>query len=114
MWKWRVGHFTVIDGNEAGVDLVLIQRFLLSYVYHVVLMLNENLSSIISIRKQMRSASKQGQTQPHIHLQTKVLSPQLLNGILSVVQFCFSSSTSRLYDAGNLHHIASVEGRFQG
>ena len=31
--------FTVTGGNEAGVDLVLIQPFLLYYVNHVVLML---------------------------------------------------------------------------
>ena len=34
-----VAHFTVTDGNEAGVDLVLIQPFLLYYLNHVVLML---------------------------------------------------------------------------
>ena len=33
------GHFAVTGGNEAGVDLVLIQPFLLYYVNHVVLML---------------------------------------------------------------------------
>ena len=32
-------YFTVTGGNEAGVDLVLIQPFLLCYVNHVVLML---------------------------------------------------------------------------
>ena len=35
----RIGHFTVADGNDTGVDLVLIQPFLLSYLNHVVLML---------------------------------------------------------------------------
>ena len=35
----RIGHFTVTDGNDIGVDLVLIQPFLLSYLNHVVLML---------------------------------------------------------------------------
>ena len=35
-------HFTVRGGNEAGVDLVLIQPFLLCYVNHVVLMLRES------------------------------------------------------------------------
>ena len=30
-WVVR-GHFTVIDGKEAGVDLALIQTFLLYYV----------------------------------------------------------------------------------
>ena len=35
----RIGHFTVTDGNDTGVDLVLIQPFLLSYLNHVVLVL---------------------------------------------------------------------------
>ena len=35
----RIGHFTVTDGNDTGVDLVLRQPFLLSYLNHVVLML---------------------------------------------------------------------------
>ena len=35
----RIGHFTVMDGSEAGVDLVLIQTFLLYYVNQVILML---------------------------------------------------------------------------
>ena len=34
-----IAHFTVTVGNEAGVDLVLIQPFLLYYVKHVFLML---------------------------------------------------------------------------
>ena len=34
-----IAHFTVTGGNEAGVDLVLIQPFLLYYVNHVVVML---------------------------------------------------------------------------
>ena len=34
-----IGHFTVVDGSEAGVDLVLIQTFLLYYVNQVILML---------------------------------------------------------------------------
>ena len=33
-----MGHFTVMDGREAGVDLVLIQTFLLYYVNQVTLM----------------------------------------------------------------------------
>ena len=36
---------TVIDGNEAGVDLVLIQLLLLSYVNHVVLTLTSILQA---------------------------------------------------------------------
>ena len=35
-----IAHFTITGGNEAGVDLVLIQPFLLFYVHHVVLMLS--------------------------------------------------------------------------
>ena len=35
-----IGHFTVIDGSEDDVDLVLIQTFLLYYVNQVRLMLN--------------------------------------------------------------------------
>ena len=35
-----MGHFTVMDGREAGVDLVLIQTFLLYYVNQVTLMLS--------------------------------------------------------------------------
>ena len=34
-----IAHFIVLDGNEGGVDLVLIQPLLLSYVNHVVLLL---------------------------------------------------------------------------
>ena len=34
-----MGHFTVIDGSEAGGELVLIQTFLLYYVNQVILML---------------------------------------------------------------------------
>ena len=34
-----IAHFTVAGENEAGVDLVLIQPFLLYYVTHVFLML---------------------------------------------------------------------------
>ena len=35
-----IAHFTITGGNETGVDLVLIQPFLLFYVHHVVLMLS--------------------------------------------------------------------------
>ena len=34
-----IGHFTVMDGSEAGVDLVLLQTFLHYYVNQVILML---------------------------------------------------------------------------
>ena len=35
-----IAHFTVTVGNEAGVDLVLIQPCLLCYVNHVFVILN--------------------------------------------------------------------------
>ena len=35
----RIGHFTVMDGSEAGVDLVLKPTLLLYYVNQVILML---------------------------------------------------------------------------
>ena len=38
--KLTIAHFTVTVGNEAGVDLVLIQPCLLYYVNHVFVILN--------------------------------------------------------------------------
>ena len=35
----QIGHFTVMYGTEAGLDLVLIQTFLLYHVNQVILML---------------------------------------------------------------------------
>ena len=59
-------HFTDIDGNEAGVDFVLIQRFLLYNInYHDVFMLTSIFQRNF-IRKQRRFLPKQGQPQPHI------------------------------------------------
>ena len=37
MSRGRIAHFTVSGGNEAGVDFVLIQPFLLCYANHVFL-----------------------------------------------------------------------------
>ena len=48
-----IGHFAVMDGSEAGIDLVLIQTFLLYHVNQVILMLTS-----ISITKQRRFVSK--------------------------------------------------------
>ena len=66
---YSTDHFTVTGGNEAGVDLVLIQPFLLYYVNHVILyMLSGILGyflSKISIRKGKRFVPKQVQPQPH-------------------------------------------------
>ena len=84
-----IAHFTVTGGNEAGVDLVLIQTgsgkilefwiqksvqtSLLWHVNHVFLML-----SVISMHKKWKEVvPKQGQPQPHIQLKARILSPQL-------------------------------------
>ena len=76
----RIVHFTVTGGNEAGVDLFLIQPFLLYYVNHVFLML-QCVTSVflvmISMTKGKRFVSKQGQPQPHVHSKATLLSPQL-------------------------------------
>ena len=64
-----IAHFTVTGGNKAGVDLVLLQPFLLYHINQVIL--------LISIRKGRRFVSKQGQPQPHIHSKARILSPQL-------------------------------------
>ena len=77
-----IGHFTVMYGTEAGVDLVLIQTFLLYHVNQVILMLTSIFHVHISITKQRRFVSNQGHRQPHIHSKAKVLSPQLKNGLL--------------------------------
>ena len=37
--SFLIGHFTVTDKSEAGVDLVLIQTFVLYYVNQVIFML---------------------------------------------------------------------------
>ena len=71
-----LAHFTVTGANEAGVDLVLIQPFLLYYVNHVVVMLTFFFSKI-SIRKRKRLVSKQGQPQSHVHSKARILRPQL-------------------------------------
>ena len=71
-----MAQFTVTGANEAGVDLVLIQPFLLYYVNHVVVMLTFFFNKI-SIRKRKRFVSKQGQPQPHVHSKARILAPQL-------------------------------------
>ena len=38
-YHWFIGQFTVMDGSEVRVDLVLIQTFLLYYENQVALML---------------------------------------------------------------------------
>ena len=72
-----IAHFTVTVANEAGVDLVLIQPFLLYYAKLVVVMLTSIFLSKISIRKGRRFVSKQGQPQPHVHSKARTPSPQL-------------------------------------
>ena len=46
-----MAHFTVSGGNEAGVDLVLIQPFLLSYAHHVVLTLTKIFQALFPLEK---------------------------------------------------------------
>ena len=43
--------FTVSCGNQAGVDLVLIQPFLLCYVHHVVLTLTKIFQALFPLEK---------------------------------------------------------------
>ena len=60
-----------MDESKADGDLVLIQTFLLYYVNQVILMLTsifQGHGNIISITKQRRFASKEGCSQPHMHL----------------------------------------------
>lgn len=73
-------HVTVTERYKAGIDLVLIQPFLLSHVNLVSFMLTSIFLSIF-IGKQRSFVSKQlGQTQLHIHSNARVLSPLMFNG----------------------------------
>ena len=47
-----IAHFTVKDGNEAGVDLVLIQPCLLYYVNHVFVILNSIFLAKFTLEKE--------------------------------------------------------------
>ena len=44
MHRQPIGHFTVIDGNEARADFVLIELFLLYYLNHYFLETNEHMN----------------------------------------------------------------------
>ena len=46
-----IAHFTVAGENEAGIDLVLIQPFLLYYVNHVFLMLTSIFKAKFTLEK---------------------------------------------------------------
>ena len=48
-----IAHFTVKGGNEAGVDLVLIQPFLLYYVNHIVVMLTSSFKQNLRKRREV-------------------------------------------------------------
>ena len=50
-----MAYFTVSGGNEAGVDLVLIQPFLLSYAHHVVLTLTKIFQALFPLEKDVGS-----------------------------------------------------------
>ena len=47
----KIAHCTVAGENEAGVDLVLIQPFLLYYVNHVFLMLTSIFEAKFTLEK---------------------------------------------------------------
>jgi len=72
----RIVHFTATAENEAGVDLVLIQPFLLYYVNHVVLMLSSIFKHNFH-KKRKRFVSKQDQLKPHVRSKARILSPQV-------------------------------------
>ena len=72
----RIVHFTVAAENEAGVDLVLIQPFLLHYVNHVALMLTRIFKHNFH-KNRKRFVSKQDQLKPHVHSKVRILSSQL-------------------------------------
>jgi len=62
-----------LNGTETGVDLVLIETFLLFLMNDAVLMLiSRNLVSEVCL-----FVSKQGQLQPHFHSRARQLRPQL-------------------------------------
>ena len=52
--KEPIDHYTVTGGNEAGVDVILIQPFLLYYVNHVL----RYILNIIFIRKGKRFVTR--------------------------------------------------------
>ena len=72
----RIVHFTVTAENEARVDLVLIQPFLLYYVNHVALMLTSIFKHNFH-KKRKRFVSKQDQLKPHVLSKAGILNPQL-------------------------------------
>ena len=74
--------------GEAGVDLVLIQSLLRSYVNPVVLMQTSIFFSMIFIRNGKRFIWKQGQPRPQGHVEARVLffNAELYNGLLSVAR----------------------------
>ena len=66
-----IDHLTVIDGNEAGVDLVLIQLYLASLIYVklVGLMLTSIFQAQFPYENKLHCkevSSKHGQPQPRI------------------------------------------------
>ena len=70
-----IGHFTVMDGSDAVVDLVLIQTFLLYYVNQVIVIL-----AIMLSRHNFHNKAKEVCIKTrslHIHSKAKVLTRQL-------------------------------------
>jgi len=50
-YRQTIALFTVSGGNEAGVDLVLIEAFLLRYVHYVVLTLTNIFQALFPLEK---------------------------------------------------------------
>ena len=79
-------HFTVMAENEAGVDLVLIQPFLLYYVNHVVLMPTSIFKHNFN-RKRKRFVSKQDQLKHHVHSKARNSTAISIQWLSSSVRF---------------------------
>ena len=50
-YRQKMAHFTVSGGNDAEVDLVLIQPYLLCYVHHAVLTLANIFQALFPLKK---------------------------------------------------------------
>ena len=82
-------HFTVTAENEAGVDLVLIQPFLLYYVNHVVLMPTSIFKHNFH-KKRKRFVSKQDQLiKHHVHSKARNSTAISIQWLSSSVRFSY-------------------------
>ena len=67
---------TVTRENEVGVDLVLIQPYLLYYVNHVVFLYANFFLKHNFLNKRKDVCIKIRSTQPHVQSKARILSPQ--------------------------------------